>query len=528
MDIESNQSCEPKKATSENLKFEHESVLRDTQRKTILEVRELFKSFPGVEALRGVDFVLKEGEIHGLLGENGAGKSTLIKILTGVYSMTSGRILLGGQELRIKDTQAARSIGISTVYQDTNLIESMSIGENIMMGSLPAVGPFRFLDRNQVRKTVQPLLQEVKLTKDIFTPVDILTPGEKQMVMLAKILYEQKNIVILDEPTTSLTGVEIKTYFDVLRRLRSQGLSMIYISHVLDEVFEICDRITIIRDGLNVATKRVDGLNKVQVSQLMVGRDIKTSFDTETRLTPEPVLKITNLVSDKLIKPFSLEVRGGEIIGVVGARGSGEEELVRLILGLGNRVQGEIFLDSLDISGWGLSERITRGIGFVPSDRLNEGIFPNMPCVYNLILPVINRHTSFGWVNHRTMLEEAVDAIRAFKIKVAEPFQEVKYLSGGNQQKVMISKWINAKSKVYLMCDPTAGVDVGAKDEIYKLVIALARNGAGILFVSHDLDEIFKVCHRIVVFHKGRRVYEAPISETDKGEVLYHLMGGED
>ncbi|MFH0957900.1 MAG: ATP-binding cassette domain-containing protein, partial [Pseudomonadota bacterium] len=350
----------------ENLKFEYESVLRDTQRKTILEVRELRKSFLGVEVLRGVDFVLKEGEIHGLLGENGAGKSTLIKILTGVYSRTSGRILFEGQEVRIKDTQAARSIGFSTVYQDTNLIESMSIGENIMMGSLPTYGPFRFLDRNQVRKTVQPLLQEVKLTKDTFTPVGLLTLGEKQMVMLAKILYEQKKIVILDEPTTSLTGAEIKTYFAVLRRLRSQGLTVIYISHVLDEVFETCDRITIIKDGVNVATKRVDELDKVEVSRLMVGRDIKTSFDAETQLTPEPVLKITNLVSDKLIKPFSLEVRGGEIVGVVGARGAGEEELVRLILGLGNRLQGEIFLDSLDISRWGLSKRISGGIGFVP------------------------------------------------------------------------------------------------------------------------------------------------------------------
>ena len=510
----------------ENLKFEYESVLRDTQRKTILEVRELRKSFPGVEALRGVDFVLKEGEIHGLLGENGAGKSTLIKILTGVYSMTSGRILYEGQEVRIKDTQAARSIGFSTVYQDTNLIESMSIGENIMMWSLPTFGPFRFLDRNQVRKTVQPLLQEVKLTKDIFMPVELLTPGEKQMVMLTKILYEQKKIVILDEPTTSLTSVEIKTYFDVLRRLRSQGLSMIYISHVLDEVLEICDRITIIRDGLNVATKSVDELDKVEISRLMVGREIRTRFDTRTELTTQPVLKCRNLASDKIQEPIDIEVNGGEIVGVVGARGSGEEELVRLILGLGKRTQGEVFFDSRSINGLGLSERINGGIGFIPPDRLNEGIFPNTACLYNLELPVLERHSRYGWVNHDTLLKEASRAITTFGIKVVDLFQEVKYLSGGNQQKILIAKWINAKSKVYLMCDPTAGVDVGAKDEIYELVIKLAREGSGILFVSHDVEEVFKVCHRIIVFHKGRIVYEAPIDKTDRGEILYYMMGG--
>lgn len=510
----------------ENLKFEYESVLRDTQRKTILEVRELRKSFLGVEVLKGVDFVLKEGEIHALLGANGAGKSTLIKILTGVYSMTSGRILFEGQEIKIKDTQTARSMGFSTVYQDTNLIESMSIGENIMMGSLPTYGPFRFLDRNQVRKTVQPLLQEIKLTKDIFNPVGLLTPGEKQMVMLAKILYEKKKIVILDEPTTSLTGAEIKTYLGVLRKLRSQGLTVIYISHMLDEVFETCDRITIIKDGRKVATKRVDELDKFEVSRLMVGRDIKTSFDTETCLTSEPVLKITNLMSDKLSKPFNLEVRGGEIVGIVGARGSGEEELVRLILGLGNRLQGEVSLDSIDISGYGLTKRISKGIGFIPPDRLNEGIFPNIPCVYNLTIPAIKRYTSFGWVNHGTMLREAVDAIGAFKIKVADPFQEVRYLSGGNQQKIMIAKWINAKSRVFLMCDPTSGVDVGAKDEIYELGIKLAREGSAVLFVSHDLEEVFKVCHRVIVFHKGESVYETPIHKTDQGEILYYLMGG--
>lgn len=506
---------------------QYESVLRDTQRKAILEVRDLCKSFPGVDALKGVNFLLKEGEIHGLIGENGAGKSTLIKILTGVYSMTSGRILLDGEEVRIRDTQTARSIGFSTVYQDTNLVESMCIGENIMIGALPAYGPFRFLDRDKVRETVEPLLREVALDVDPFISVEQLTSGQKQMVMLAKVLFEHKKIVILDEPTTALSGVEIQTYFVVLKRLRDQGLSMIYISHVLDEVFKICDHITIIRDGLNVATKRVDELDKLEVSRLMVGREIKTRFDTETQPSDEPVFRVVNLASDKLLEPVDIEVRGGEIVGVIGARGSGEEELVKLILGLSNRTCGDIFLDSNSITEWGLSERIINGVGFIPPDRLNEGIFPNMPCVYNLSLPVIHRHTRFSWVNQGSMLQEGIDAIRTFNIKVTDPFQEVKYLSGGNQQKVLISKWINAKSKVYLMCDPTAGVDIGAKDEIYEIVIRVAREGSGILFVSHDLEELFKICHRIIVFHKGRLVFEAPIDKTDREQVLHYLMGGE-
>jgi ribose transport system ATP-binding protein len=510
----------------ENLKFEYQSVLRDSHRKTVLEVRDLCKSFPGVEALKNVSFVLKEGEIHGLLGENGAGKSTLIKILTGVYSMTSGRVLLDGEEVRIKDTKTARSLGFSTVYQDTNLIESMSIGENIMMGALPTYGPFRFLDRQKVRETVEFLLEQVNLEVDPFTPVAELTTGQKQMVMLAKVLYGHKKFVILDEPTTALSGVEIETYFDVLRKLKDQGLSVIYISHVLDEVFEICDRITIIRDGLNVATKRIDELDKVEVSRLMVGREIKARFDTRTELTAQPVLQCRYLASEKLKEPINLEVRGGEIVGVVGARGSGEEELVRLILGLGKQTQGEVLINSRGINGSALSERINGGIGFIPPDRLNEGIFPNIPCLYNLGLPVLDRHSRYGWMNHDTLLKEASRAIKTFDIKVVDPFQEVKYLSGGNQQKILISKWVNARSKVYLMCDPTAGVDVGAKDEIYELVIKLAREGSGILFVSHDLEEIFKVCHRIVVFHKGKIVFEAPIDITDRGEILYYLMGG--
>ena len=511
----------------ENLKLEYESVIQDTQRKTLLEVSDLYKSFPGVEALRGVNFILKEGEIHGLLGENRAGKSTLIKILTGVYSMTIGSILLNGREVRLKDTQTARSLGLSAIYQDTNLIESMSIGENIMMGALPTYGPFRFLDRNEVRKTVEQLLREVNLEVDPFTPVGQLTSGQKQMVMLARILFEHKKIVILDEPTTALSGAEIKTYFDVLRKLKDQGLSMIYISHILDEVFEICNRVTVIRDGHNVATKKVHELDKFEVSRMMVGHETKIRFDTKTQLSAEPILRCVNLASNELLEPINLEVKGGEIVGVVGARGSGKEEMVRLILGLGNRTQGEVFLDSHDMTEWGLSERIMAGLGFIPPDRLNEGIFPDLSCAYNLALPVIDRYTRFSWVNQKRMLTDALDAIKTFGIKVATPFQEVKYLSGGNQQKIMISKWINARSKTYLLCDPTAGVDIGAKDDIYELVISLAREGSGILLVSNDLEEIFKICHRIVVFHKRRLIYESPIEKTNRGEVIYYLMGGE-
>ena len=364
----------------ENLKLEYASVLKDTQRKTILEVRELRKSFPGVEALRGVDFALKEGEIHGLLGQNGAGKSTLIKILTGVYSMTQGRVLLDGEEIRIRDTQTARSLGFSTVYQDTNLIDSMSVAENLMIGSLPTYGPFRFVAWKRLREMAHPLLEEVNLDIDPFTSVGDLTPGQKQMIMLAKVLMGRKKIIILDEPTTALSASEIKTYFEVLRKLKDQGLSMIYISHILDEVFEICDRLTIIRDGLNVATKRIEEIDKHEVSRLMVGHAIKTRFDLDSRIEETPVLECIELASDNLSAPVTLDVKGREIVGIVGARGSGDEELVRLILGMGSRTNGKVMLGPENINGWGLTERIAGGIGFVPPDRLKEGIFPNISC----------------------------------------------------------------------------------------------------------------------------------------------------
>lgn len=510
----------------ENIELAYESVFRDVQRKTVLEVRDLYKSFPGVDALIGVNFALKEGEIHGLLGQNGAGKSTLIKILTGVYSMTKGRVLLDGEEVRIRDTQTAHSIGFSTIYQDTNLIETMSIAENLMMGSLPTYGPFRLVDRNRLRDTAIPLLKEVNMEIDPFTLVDQLTPGQKQMVQLAKVLLERKKIIILDEPTTSLSAAEIKTYFTVLRKLKDQGLSMIYISHILDEVLDICDQITIMRDGKIVVTKEAYELDKVEVSRLMVGRETKKYFELDTQLSAQPIFECINLASDKLAEPINLSVKGGEIVGVIGARGSGEDELVRLILGLGKRTQGKVLINSQDITEWGLSERIANGVGFIPPERLKEGIFPNLSCMYNICLPVIDRQSHNALVNQNILLDQTNQAIKAFGIKTTGPLQEVKFLSGGNQQKVLLSKWVNAKSKFYLLCDPTAGVDVGAKDEVYELIIKLAKEGSGILFVSHDLEEVFKVCHRIVVFHKGKIAFEAPKDAIDQGKILYHLMGG--
>ena len=513
----------------ENLKLDYESILEDTQRRTILEVRDLHKSFPGVEALRGVNFVLKEGDIHGLLGQNGAGKSTLIKILTGVYSSTKGRIMLDGKEIRIHNTQEARSFGFSTIYQDTNLVESMSIAENLMLGSLPTSGPFRFVDRKHIREMAIQLLTKVNLDVDPLIPIEKLTHGQKQMVMLAKLLGERKKIIILDEPTTALSSVEIKTFFRVLQDLKGKGLGIIYISHVLDEVFEICDFITVIRDGVNVTTKRTRELNKVEVARLMVGHETKERFETNTEISERSIMECIGLSNEKLAEPVNLKVRGGEIIGIIGARGSGEEDLVQLILGLGGRTEGKVLLESKDITGWGLNKRIDSGIGFIPSDRLKEGIFPNMSCMYNITLPVMSRHTRFGGlVNQPAMLRIANKFIKTFGIKATSPLQEVKSLSGGNQQKVLISKWFGAEAKAYLMCDITAGVDVGAKDEIYELIIKTAKEGSGIILVSHDLEEIFKVCHRIIVFHKGRIVFESPIASTDKREVIYYLMGGKD
>jgi ABC-type sugar transport system ATPase subunit len=503
------------------------SVSEDNQRTTILEIRDLHKSFPGVEALKGVNFVLKEGDIHGLLGQNGAGKSTLIKILTGVYSMTRGHIFLNNEEIRIRNTQEARSFGLSTIYQDTNLIEPMSVAENLMLGSFPTHGPFRFVDRKRMCEMVIPFLEKVNLDIDPLILVENLTQGQKQIVMLAKILIQRKKIIILDEPTTALNNAEVNVFFNVLRDLKSQGLGIIYISHVLDEVFEICDLVTIIRDGLNVVTKRTRDLNKVEVSQLMVGHKIKERFDIETEIGAQPVIECFGFVNGKLTEPINVDVKEKEIVGIVGAKGSGKEELVRLILGLGNQTNCRVLLKSKDITRWDLPKRINNGIGFIPPERLKEGIFPNMPCMYNITIPSLSRYIRIGGlINKRGILKVANEFIRIFGIKAINALQETKRLSGGNQQKVVISRWFNVKAKLYLMCDPTTGVDVGAKDEIYELIIKIAKEGSGILLVSNDLDEIFKICHRIIVLHRGCIVFESIIANTDKREVVQYLMGG--
>jgi len=483
----------------------------------LLEMRSITKRFPGVVALDRVDFELERGEVHVLLGENGAGKSTLVKMLAGAYRPDEGEILLTGEAASISSATDAQKLGISTIYQEFNLVPQFTVAENIFLGRQPR--RFGFVDRWKMREEARKLLDRMKVLVDPDALVSNLGVAQRQMVEIAKALSLNARILIMDEPTASLSGQEVERLFEIVRGLKEEEVAMIFISHHLEEVSEIGDRVTVLRDGKVV--DRVPASTKhSELVRMMVGRSVEAQFPRRRPEVGEVLLEVKNLSREGVLEDVSFSLRAGEVVGVAGIVGAGRTELARAIFGADPGHAGEVWVERRRMERGDPREAKRRGMGFVTEDRQGQGIVPPLSVAENLGLASLERNTHVGLVSRREQRKQARKMIEDLNIRTPGPEQEIRYLSGGNQQKAVIGKWLLADSKVLIMDEPTRGIDVGAKVEIYELMNELTENGAGILMISSDLPEVLGMSDRILVMSGGRITGELSVEEANGENVM--------
>ncbi|NLL03471.1 MAG: sugar ABC transporter ATP-binding protein [Clostridiales bacterium] len=495
--------------------------------KCILEMSGICKSFFGVQILKDVELQVMPGEVHVLLGENGAGKSTLIKVLSGAYRKEEGCIVLDGEELCCDCPKEIIGKGISVIYQEFNLNPYVSIYENILMGK--EIANKGIINTAKSIEFAKKYLDLIGLDVDPCTLVSELSVAQKQMVEIAKAISCDVKLLVLDEPTAAITDKETEKLFEIIRNLKKKGIGIIYISHRMSELFEIGDRCTVLRDGEYVTTVDLDKTDVDELTKLMVGRNVSFErvennyIDDSTK-----VLEVKNVDYKDILKDVSIELKKGEILGLSGLVGAGRTELAKCIVGAYKKTNGEVYLNGEKLKGKDVKESIDKGIVYLSEDRKDEGLILIHTLTDNIALPNLEK---FGnpVLDINKMVEVSKDYISKLKIKTSSHLAEMKNLSGGNQQKVVIAKWLHSDASVYIFDEPTRGIDVGARDEIYNIMLDLVKNGASILMISSDLVEIQKMCNRIVVLKDGR--VTANLQNTDdltQEKILhYALTGGE-
>lgn len=485
-----------------------------------LEFDGVGKTFPGVRALDGISFGVDEGSVHALVGENGAGKSTLLKILSGVYAPSSGKIRIAGREHVFHSTGEALAAGIAVIYQELQLVPEMSVAENLFLGHMPA--HCGWVDKRRLYEVTREQLHV--LGEDIAPSVKVgkLPIAQRQMVEIAKALTRGAKILAFDEPTSSLSEREVRKLFSVIRDLRSKGHIILYVSHRMEEIFEMCDAVTVFRDGRLVESfESMQGVTHDVLVNRMVGRDIQDVYDYKPREQGKNALEVVGLSGKGLSQPASLEVKKGEIVGVFGLVGAGRSELLRLIYGDEKAAGGELKVQGKDVRITSPERAIREGIVLCPEDRKKEGIVGIRSVLENINLSARRRHCfAGGVVRSGWERENASEQVRRLAIRTPSLQQLVMNLSGGNQQKVVIARWLSEAVKVMLLDEPTRGIDVGAKSEIYSIMYELARQGVGVLMVSSDLPEVLGVSDRVVVMRQGRIVASLARSEADQEKVL--------
>ncbi|MCZ7568953.1 MAG: sugar ABC transporter ATP-binding protein [Ardenticatenaceae bacterium] len=491
----------------------------------ILRVENITKKFPGVTALDNVNFDLRRGEVHLLLGENGAGKSTLIKILTGAHPMDSGQILLHGQTVRIRDPHHAQRLGIAAIYQELNLVPELTVSENIFLGREPRQLAGLHLNQAAIHRRSREWLETLGITLDPGRRVKELGVSLQQMVEVAKALSQEAKILIMDEPTSALTESEIERLFDVIRRLKRAGVSIIYISHRLREITQIGDRATVLRNGRNVGTVEMEHTSIPRLITMMVGKTLEERLQRERLVPGEEVLRVEHLSYAPLLKDISFTLRRREILGIAGAMGTGRSELAQAIFGAVKRHSGSIYISNKPVNLTGPRQAIKSGVAFLPEDRKNLGLILGMSVAANISLASLRKMARGGVIDLNTERRTAMGFIKTLQIKTPGIQQKVRFLSGGTQQKVVLAKWLFTKSQVFIFDEPTRGIDVEAKGEIYSLIDELARQGAGIILISSDLPELIGLADRIIVLRDGHIVHELPRDTATEELVLHHVVG---
>ncbi len=497
----------------------------------VLEMKGISKIFPGVRALSNVDFNLRKGEIHTLMGENGAGKSTLIKVLTGVYKIDEGMITLRGKEIKISSTQEAQSYGISTVYQEVNLCLNLTVAENIYIGREPMKNGS--IDWNKMNEGATKLLQErLNLKIDVKKALINYSVAVQQMVGIARAVDMSQGILILDEPTSSLDENEVNQLFKIMRKFKEEGMSIIFVTHFLDQVYKVSDKITVLRNGELVGTYEADKLSRIELVSKMIGKDYG-EIEKSTRIKKQTTnIKRENFITTNnfgragSINSFNIEIKKGEILGFVGLLGSGRSECARAIFGIDKSTSGNITINGKKHSYIYPQKAIEEGLGFCPEDRKVDGIVGDLTIRENIILAMQANRGIFKYLPMKKQQEISQKYIDLLKIKTPSMEQKISNLSGGNQQKVILARWLATNPKLLILDEPTRGIDIGAKGEITELILALAKQGMTILFISSELPEVVKCCDRVMILRDRNIIGELVGDEIQETNIMKTIAGG--
>ncbi len=501
-------------------------------RKEIVNMNSIYKYYPGVQALDNVDFSLRRGEVHALVGENGAGKSTLIKVLTGVDQPDAGTIMLDQQIMTIRSPQHAQTLGISTVYQEVNLCTNLTVAENILIGREPM--RWGSIDRKAMNTRAREVLQRLNIDLDVTQSLGSCSVAIQQMAAIARALeISFVRILILDEPTSSLDSHETEQLFNVMRKLKGDGVAIIFITHFLDQVYKVADRITVLRNGTLVGTYETAKLPRLELIMKMIGRSLteledmsKIKQESSQHIQSEALLQAKEIGRAGALEPVSLELHAGEVVGLAGLLGSGRTEIAQLLFGVDKPSTGSLTMEGQEVKDFSPISSISRGVALCPEDRKGAGIIGELTVRENIILAL---QASLGWFKYLRTQEQyeiAEKYIELLNIATPSPDQPVKNLSGGNQQKVILARWLATNPKLLIMDEPTRGIDVGTKAEIQKLVLSLAEEGKSCLFISSELEEVLRTSHRIIVMRDRKKVAEFS-GEVTENRIMHAIAGSE-
>ncbi len=501
----------------------------------ILEMKKIYKYFPGVKALSDVDFRLFRGEVHAIMGQNGAGKSTLIKVLTGVHKHDSGEMLLEGKPIRPDSPLAAQKLGISTVYQEINLCPNLSVAENIFVGKQPM--KFGRIDWKKLNRRAEEVLKRLNIVIDVTQILSSYSIAIQQMVATARVLDVSSKILILDEPTSSLDENEVEQLFKVIRSLRDGGLAIIFITHFLDQTYQISDRITILKNGAFCGEYKTESLPKLDLIARMLGKELsefsfaaksdeRKKASAKASKDAKSVLSVKELGLRGSIAPFTIDLNEGDVLGLAGLLGSGRTEMARLIFGIDGANQGEIRVKGKKTNINAPRSAMMAGMGFCSEDRKKEGIFAELTVRENIILALQGRKGIFQYISTKKQLEIADELIKSLEIKTPSANNEARQLSGGNQQKVMLARWLATNPIILILDEPTRGIDVGAKLEIMELILNLSRRGMGVIFISSEFEEVVRCSNRIAVLKDRVKIAELGGDDMNESNIMHTIAGG--
>lgn len=492
----------------------------------LLQAQGITKKFPGVVALDGVDFDLRAGEVHILLGENGAGKSTLVKILSGAYAPDEGDVVIDGQRVESFDPRIAEQLGVSIIYQEFNLVPYLNVAENIFLARFPK--RHGLIDHKRMHADAAALLSSLNMNVDTHSLIVELSTPQQQMVEVAKALSIRSRILIMDEPTSSLSARETEQLFATIHKLTSQGIGIIYISHRLQELHEVGDRVTVLRDGRFIGCKAVDEVSVDELVGMMVGHSVDEMFERDHQVQGTECLRVENLSSGKRLRNISIKLHHGEIVGLAGLVGSGRTELARAIFGVDKYDSGTIILFGKEMRDFHAADMVDLGVSLIPEDRKSQGLALILPVAENVVVSSLDRLFPKLFVSKSKEKEIAMQYVDKLRIATPSTSRLAQFLSGGNQQKVVLAKWLCTKAKIFIFDEPTRGIDVGAKAEIHGFMNELVREGAAVMMISSELPEIIGMSDRVYVMREGKIVAELPHAEATQERIIHFAMGADE